>query len=265
MMQLSEELTSDGEQGLLCAPGLQRLRHGLQHEARASRPTFVAGMFNFGPSGVVPDRKPAEKKRPKFPFHDSAGSVPLRVLGAGDQPPTSFLSGRKSSRTVRRPSPRFAKIGGAAPSLLLESAEQSDQVGRYSFLGSRRAPDHLRHAARPLPSSRTARPGPTRPAQDPFKELELIMARYKTARRGHPRLPHGGAVGYLRYDCVRWFEPTVPPPSKDELGVPDMFFLLAGTALGVRSPSRRRLKIVANAFIGEDGFGLRLRRRSRRN
>ena len=30
----------------------------------------------------------------------------------------------------------FAKIGGTAPSFLLESAEQNDLVGRYSFLGS---------------------------------------------------------------------------------------------------------------------------------
>ena len=30
----------------------------------------------------------------------------------------------------------FAKIGGEAPSFLLESAEQGDQVGRYSFLGA---------------------------------------------------------------------------------------------------------------------------------
>jgi anthranilate synthase component 1 len=30
----------------------------------------------------------------------------------------------------------FAKIGGDAPSFLLESAEQTDQVGRHSFLGA---------------------------------------------------------------------------------------------------------------------------------
>ena len=50
------------------------------------------------------------------------------------------------------------------------------------------------------------------------------------------------------YDCVRWFEPTIAPPPKDELGVPDMFFLLTGTVV-IFDHRRRRLKIVANAFI----------------
>ena len=31
----------------------------------------------------------------------------------------------------------------------------------------------------------------------------------------------GGAVGYLGYDCIRWFEPTIAAPPKDELGIPD--------------------------------------------
>jgi anthranilate synthase component 1 len=89
-------------------------------------------------------------------------------------------------------------------------------------------------------------------AQDPFKELETIMARYRTVPdAGIPGFS-GGAVGYLAYDCVRWFEPTVPPPPKDELGVPDMFFLLADSVV-IFDHRRRRLKIVANAFIGEEG------------
>lgn len=144
----------------------------------------------------------------------------------------------------------FSKIGASAPSFLLESAEQSDQVGRYSFLG---AGARLTISARGKTVTITEN-GETRTyeaEQDPFKELELIMARYRTVDAGIPGF-HGGAVGYLAYDCVRWFEPTIPPPPKDELGIPDLFFLLAGTAL-VFDHKRRRLKIVANAFIGEAG------------
>jgi anthranilate synthase component I len=141
----------------------------------------------------------------------------------------------------------FAKIGGEPPSFLLESAEQNDQVGRYSFLGA---------GARLMISARgkivtVTENGQTRSfesSRDPLDELQKIMARYRSVSGTNLPGFHGGAVGYLGYDCVRWFEPTIAPPPKDELGVPDMFFLLAGTVI-IFDHRRRRLKIVANAFI----------------
>jgi anthranilate synthase component I len=147
----------------------------------------------------------------------------------------------------------FAKIGRQAPSFLLESAEQSDQVGRYSFLG---AGARLMISARDKVVSVTEKNGEIRTfeaSRDPLDELEKIMRRYRAARE--PNLPgfHGGLVGYLGYDCVRWFEPTIAPAFKDELGVPDMFFLLVGTLI-IFDHRRRRLKIVANAFIEEHGL-----------
>lgn len=144
----------------------------------------------------------------------------------------------------------FAKIGGTAPSFLLESAEQSDLVGRYSFLG---AGARLTISARDKEVTVTEN-GETRtyvPEGDPFAELQRLMARYKTVPGVDIPGFRGGAVGYLSYDCVRWFEPTVPPPPKDELGIPDMFFLLAGTVV-IFDHRKRRLRIVANAFIEGD-------------
>ncbi|HEY5705097.1 MAG TPA: anthranilate synthase component I [Terrimicrobiaceae bacterium] len=141
----------------------------------------------------------------------------------------------------------FAKIGGEAPSFLLESAEQSDQVGRYSFLG---AGARLSISARDkfVTVTENGKMRTFETERDPLYELQKIMARYRVPRAS--KLPgfHGGAVGYLGYDCVRWFEPTVEPPPVDELGIPDMFFLLIGTVL-IFDHRRRRLKIVANAFI----------------
>ena len=145
----------------------------------------------------------------------------------------------------------FAKIGGEAPSFLLESAEQSDQVGRYSFLG---AAARLTVSAREKTVTVTEN-GETRTFEakrDPLDELEQIMTRYRIAPGTDLPGFHGGMVGYLSYDCVRWFEPTIPPPPQDELGVPDMFFMLAGTVI-IFDHRRRRLKIVANAFLDERG------------
>ncbi len=141
----------------------------------------------------------------------------------------------------------FAKIGGEPPSFLLESAEQSDLVGRYSFLGSR-ARVMVSARGRTISVTENGIVHTRESARDPFADLEEIMGRYRTV--GTPELPgfRGGAVGYLSYDCVRWFEPTVPPPPKDELGVPDMFFVIAGPVL-MFDHKRRRIKIIANAFL----------------
>ena len=144
----------------------------------------------------------------------------------------------------------FAKIGAEAPSFLLESAEQSDQVGRYSFLG---AGSRLTISARGKTVT-VVENGESRTYEaerDPFDELEKIMARYRTVESGIPGFS-GGAVGYLSYDCVRWFEPTIPAAPKDELGIPDLYFSLAETVL-VFDHRKRRMKVVVNAFIDERG------------
>jgi anthranilate synthase component 1 len=58
-------------------------------------------------------------------------------------------------------------------------------------------------------------------------------------------------VGYLGYDIVRFFEPTIAAPPPDQLGLPESFFLLAETVL-IFDHRTRRLRIVANAFVEND-------------
>jgi anthranilate synthase component 1 len=41
----------------------------------------------------------------------------------------------------------------------------------------------------------------------------------------------GGAIGYVGYDCVRYFEPKTARPLKDVLGVPESFFMLFDTII----------------------------------
>lgn len=144
----------------------------------------------------------------------------------------------------------LSKLGSEESSFLLESAEQSDLVGRYSFVGS---------GARAVISScgetitLTDRKG-TRSwkAPDPLKELETLMSGYRCAV--HPQLPGftGGAVGYLGYEAVRRFEPSVPAAPQDDLGVPEMLFMIADTVVAFDHKGRR-IKVVACAFPGELG------------
>ena len=140
----------------------------------------------------------------------------------------------------------FAKLCGEAPSFLLESAEQKDQTGRFSFLGfGARASFTATGKTLTLTENGTSRTFET--DRDPLDELEKWMAPYRT--EFDPSLPlfHGGAVGYLSYDCIRWFEPTIPPAPKDELGIPDMFFMVTEVVVAF-DHRQRRIRIVANAF-----------------
>lgn len=145
----------------------------------------------------------------------------------------------------------LTKLRDGGPSFLLESAEQSDLIGRYSFVGS---------GARAVVTARGGRvtlrksdgSSETREAADPLAELESIMAFYRC--RPRPELPGftGGAVGYLGYEAVCSFEPSVPKARKDDLGVPEMMFLIADTVVAF-DHRNRRIKVVASAFPGELG------------
>ena len=145
----------------------------------------------------------------------------------------------------------FAKLGGNAPSFLLESAEQNDQVGRYSFIGFD-AQATFAATGKSVTLTVGGLSKTCAAARDPLDELERWMERYRVPH--NPDLPPfcGGAVGYLGYHCVRWFEPTIPEPPKDELGIPDMFFQVTGSVV-LFDHKRRRIQIVANAFIDDRG------------
>lgn len=145
---------------------------------------------------------------------------------------------------VETPVSAFRKLADTAPAILLESAEQNEQMGRYSFigLGGKWSITAYGHNLRIRENGQVYE----RPAEgDPFRELETVMVRQQApSREGWPSF-FGGAVGYLGYDCVRWFEPVIPPPPPDNLGVPDMYFFLT-EAVVIFDHFRRRMLLVAN-------------------
>ncbi len=138
------------------------------------------------------------------------------------------------------------------PSFLLESVEGGEQVGRYSFVGV--APRgviallgdevHSQHdgqqmAVRPLAAG-----------EDIMDVLKAELGRFTPA--GVPGLPRfsGGAVGYLGYDVVRFFE-KLPQTAQPVLDIPDALFMLADT-LVIFDHARHRLLILANARVNGD-------------
>jgi anthranilate synthase component 1 len=104
---------------------------------------------------------------------------------------------------------------------LLESVENGEQVGRYTFIGL--AP-FKRIVARGRDIVITEGKKVVQLDGDIFDVLRRNLAGHKPARL--PGLPPftAGAVGYFAYDAVRQIE-RLPETAKDELGVPDACLL----------------------------------------
>lgn len=143
----------------------------------------------------------------------------------------------------------FQKIHDGRCGFLLESAELTQHSGRFSLLGSsprmiftargREIEIEERGASRKFEST-----------TDPLAEIEAVMSRYRPAESASLPVFHGGAVGYLAYDMVRFFEPTLPKPPKDELGLPDMVFMVTDTVV-IFDHRFRKLMVVANVHTDE--------------
>ena len=143
----------------------------------------------------------------------------------------------------------YMKISSEGEAFLFESAESNGENSRYSLLGSRpRATikaigDQITMTDRGESKHWTVK-------QDVLAELEELMAQYQPSTTENAPPFYGGAVGYLSYDAVRQFEPSIQAPNTDELGLPDAFFIIADTLL-IFDHHLRRLFIIANAFIDE--------------
>ncbi|MBV8585050.1 MAG: anthranilate synthase component I [Verrucomicrobia bacterium] len=147
----------------------------------------------------------------------------------------------------------FEKIDDGRLSFLLESAESNDHVGRFSFLGS--SPRvYLESRGRNIVVEENGERRTFQSEVDPLAEMRRIMDRYQLVRT--PDLPPfvGGAVGYLGFDIVRFFEPTVGEPPPDALDLPESVFLITDTFL-VFDHRSRRLKIFNTAFVDGNDAG----------
>ncbi len=138
----------------------------------------------------------------------------------------------------------------ASYSFLFESTEKNDVSGRFSFLGidPRVVIKTYGHELQIVESGNERRVQIT---GDPLDEIRQLMARYQFVSR--PELPRfsGGAVGFLGYEAIHFFEPKVPVAERDELQLPEIVFMITSILL-IFDHRLRTLKIVANAFL-EDG------------
>jgi len=146
---------------------------------------------------------------------------------------------------VETPVSAYLKLRGDGPSFLLESAEQGQRFGRWSFLGFR-----PRSVIR-LQDGRLTVGGQQRDPHDPYGAVQHELDRFRVAPlEGLPPFA-GGAVGLFGYDLVRHAEPAVGPGNPDAVGMPDMA-LMVSDVLVAFDHLRHELTILANVFVEDD-------------
>ncbi|MCK5567303.1 MAG: anthranilate synthase component I [Actinomycetia bacterium] len=130
---------------------------------------------------------------------------------------------------------------------LLESIEGSKNLARYSFIGIGFSGSAVLEDGvfsygpdkEPLQKRRTTAP---------LAEIEKIMGGYKLYQ--DPELDHfiGGAVGYLSYDLVKYFENISLP--ENEIMLPEMFLYFTDLVV-VFDHLMNRLKIISTIKTGD--------------
>jgi anthranilate synthase component 1 len=150
---------------------------------------------------------------------------------------------------METPVSAFVKLGGPnRRSFLLESVEGGEKWGRYTFLGV--DPSIIYRYDK---GSVTIIEGDSTrtytPKGDPLDELRTLMARYTPVSiPGLPRF-HGGAVGFLTYDAVRFFE-KMPETVVDELQTPDALFYITDSII-VFDNVANTIKVTVNVHVDE--------------
>jgi anthranilate synthase component 1 len=161
---------------------------------------------------------------------------------------------RELSADLETPTSAYLKLRADGPSFLLESVEGGERIARYSFIGVEPRCVYtvrgrtLERRGGDAPRVFTADPG-----SDPFHLLEEEMGRLctPTAPDSPVKLPRflGGLVGYMGFECVRYFEPRLDPQLHAS-PLPEAVFLLADTIVAF-DHVRRSMFLIAYPFDGE--------------
>ncbi|MBV9868541.1 MAG: anthranilate synthase component I [Abitibacteriaceae bacterium] len=167
--------------------------------------------------------------------------VHCEVLADLETPVSAFLKLRPDSKDSLE----------AGDAFLLESVEGGESLARYSFMGvTSRATLKTKGHEVWLCEGDNEQHFTLEAGRDPLHVIEEWMGRFRFVNAsGLPRFC-GGAVGYLGYDLVRFFErlPDAPPDDRD---IPDCHLLLTDTIL-IFDSVRHSIRVLNNAFIQGD-------------
>ena len=220
------------------APAIQG---SADRSSRTTRTTRRSGRVRHRRMRVAP-----RKARPFVPgrrsFSDSRGTTAMTTADPLSLTQAQRLAANADTILLRATRPAdletpigaFLRLDDGGPAYLLESVEGGERLGRYSFLGV--GPRRLlevrdgvaRIQTRPVDRARLLRRTcrsrrSTAPIRWPRSARSSPRRRVQPTE-GMPRFT-GGAVGALAYDAVSTFEPTVPLPDRDPVGVPTAAFI----------------------------------------
>src|SRR5215210_3221893 len=129
----------------------------------------------------------------------------------------------------------FLKLREGGAAFLLESADQGQRVGRYSFIGFR-----------PRKVVRWS----LGEAGDPYALAAAEVGRFSQAPLADLPPFAGGAVGIFGYDLVRTVEPLAQP-NPDPVGLPDLALMLSDV-LVVFDHLKHTVSVLANVYAEDD-------------
>ncbi len=139
----------------------------------------------------------------------------------------------------------FMKIGQGRYSFLLESMEGGEKWARYCFLGCDPSIIVRTQGRKVTVESNGHKEERVLEDELPLDSLRKILKEYEPVEDA--RLPRffGGAVGFISYDMVRFFE-NLPEGTENDLDLPDSLFVITDTLLIFDNVSHT-IKIVSNA------------------
>lgn len=130
---------------------------------------------------------------------------------------------------------------------ILESVENQENWGRYTFLGyDPKMEITCKNGILTVKNEKTGGEGNFSGAADPAAYLKQLLAKYRSPKL--PGLPTfaGGLVGYFSYDYVKYSEPQVNLDALDEEGFQDMDLMLFDKVIAFDSV-RQKIILIANA------------------
>jgi anthranilate synthase component 1 len=158
---------------------------------------------------------------------------------------------RRVLADLQTPLGAFLRLANEAPyAFLLESVEGGERVARYSFLGV--GPEMIVRGRGP--DTFVERDGRTEHVRG-VRATDFVrdyFRRHKLARRDHLAPFAGGAVGYLAYDAVRWFEPSADDGGGAEVESDQAVLMFFRTVLAF-DRVRQQIEISSVVFTEEAG------------
>jgi len=142
----------------------------------------------------------------------------------------------------------FMKLQNSKHCFLLESVEGGEKWARYSFLGFN--PSIIFISKGRKVTIIRGKNKETLLSDNPLALLRDMMSEYVPVEiEGLPRF-FGGAVGYISYDMVRFFE-ELPDDTEDDTGWHDSYLMITDTLI-VFDNLKHNVKVVCNVHLDKN-------------